>query len=336
VAYGITIAYSRDIYRGLPVVVSDGARQHVYGQGLAYAVDSSNHAFVDHTDGLGSVREVTSGSGVIVATDQTDAFGNPLTTGGAFRQPFQFTGQQADPTGLYNLRARLYDPNTGRFMQQDPLFGNLANPLTLNRYTYVENNPTTRTDPAGLCDTGVVGDPGCNGSDLSAGSPMIGPLSEEPSPAPDTDPGHASVGNEAISLVSQASYRLFGGPLRSIWASLRAFAADESGEVGWGRSSAAGQRQLPFSDPSLLTEVNVTLDAIEAGGPFAYSKDGTVWQNKDGDLPVEPPGYYREYTVATPGSATRGARRIVQGLGGETYYTNDHDRTFIQIDPGRY
>jgi hypothetical protein len=53
---------------------------------------------VDHTDGLGSVREVTSGNGSIVATYQTDAFGNPLATGGTFSQPFQLTGRQADPT----------------------------------------------------------------------------------------------------------------------------------------------------------------------------------------------------------------------------------------------
>jgi hypothetical protein len=56
--------------------------------GLACAVDRTNHAFVYHTDGIGSVREVTIGSGAIVATYQTDAFGNPLATGGTFTQPF--------------------------------------------------------------------------------------------------------------------------------------------------------------------------------------------------------------------------------------------------------
>jgi hypothetical protein len=59
-----------------------------------------SHAFAYHTDGLESTREVTSGSGTMVATYQTDAFGNPLATGGSFRQPFQFTGQQADPLSL--------------------------------------------------------------------------------------------------------------------------------------------------------------------------------------------------------------------------------------------
>jgi hypothetical protein len=48
------------------------------------------------------------------------------------------------------------------------------------------------------------------------------------------------------------------------------------------------------------------------------------------------PDYYREYTVNTPGAKDRGARRIVRGKGGETYYTDDHYRNFIQIDPRKY
>jgi RHS repeat-associated protein len=108
-------------------------------------------------DGLVRVGEVTSGSKAIVATYQTDAFGNPLATGGTFSQPFQFTGQQADPTGLYNLRARLYDPNTGRFMQQDTLFGNSNDPLSLNRYIYAQSDPMTLADPSGMVATVMVG-----------------------------------------------------------------------------------------------------------------------------------------------------------------------------------
>jgi hypothetical protein len=105
VTNGITTTYTLDVNRSLPVVLSDGTDDYVYGQGLAFVVDSSNHACVYHTDGLGSVREVTSGSKAIVATDQTDAFGNPLATGGTFRQPFQFTGQRADSTRLRDSAA---------------------------------------------------------------------------------------------------------------------------------------------------------------------------------------------------------------------------------------
>lgn len=76
-----------------------------------------------------------------------------------------------------------------------------------------------------------------------------------------------------------------------------------------------------------------TLRLIQQGGPYPYRKDGTVFQNREGRLPNKPRGYYREYTVPTPGSRDRGARRIVAG--GEPpevfYYTHDHYRSFRRI-----
>jgi ribonuclease T1 len=78
------------------------------------------------------------------------------------------------------------------------------------------------------------------------------------------------------------------------------------------------------------------LAAIEAGEPLPYSEDGQTFQNREGLLPDQPLGYYREYTVATPGSPDRGARRLVIGEGGETYYTDDHYASFTRIDPAEY
>lgn len=78
-----------------------------------------------------------------------------------------------------------------------------------------------------------------------------------------------------------------------------------------------------------------TLDLIEAGGPFPYSQDGVVFQNREGVLPSRSTGYYHEYTVITPGAPTRGARRIVTGEEvEEDYYTADHYVTFDLIDHG--
>jgi ribonuclease T1 len=79
-------------------------------------------------------------------------------------------------------------------------------------------------------------------------------------------------------------------------------------------------------------QVEETLRLIERGGPFPYEKDGTTFSNREGRLPAHPRGYYREYTVPTPGARNRGARRIVRGKGGETYYTRDHYETFTRID----
>jgi ribonuclease T1 len=87
---------------------------------------------------------------------------------------------------------------------------------------------------------------------------------------------------------------------------------------------------------ALPPEALDTLLLIEEGGPFPYDQDGSTFQNREGILPDQPRGYYREYTVETPGSPDRGARRVVTGRDGERYYTDDHYESFRFIvgDPG--
>ncbi len=82
---------------------------------------------------------------------------------------------------------------------------------------------------------------------------------------------------------------------------------------------------------ALPPEAQATLALIKQGGPFPYRKDGTVFHNRERRLPPQPTGYYREYTVPTPGARDRGARRIVAGGPGEYYYTADHYRSFRRI-----
>ncbi|MEU4010101.1 ribonuclease domain-containing protein [Streptomyces pseudogriseolus] len=101
---------------------------------------------------------------------------------------------------------------------------------------------------------------------------------------------------------------------------------------------------LPVAAPSVLavgeicygdlpSEAHDTLDLIEQGGPFPFEQDGTVFQNREGILPDQSTGYYHEYTVITPGSPTRGARRIVTGEEyQEDYYTADHYASFDLVD----
>jgi len=81
----------------------------------------------------------------------------------------------------------------------------------------------------------------------------------------------------------------------------------------------------------LPAEARETLVLIRAGGPYPYSKDGAVFGNRERLLPKQSRGYYREYTVKTPGAKDRGARRIVAGRNGEYYYTADHYRSFRRI-----
>jgi ribonuclease T1 len=85
-------------------------------------------------------------------------------------------------------------------------------------------------------------------------------------------------------------------------------------------------------DPGdLPQEARETLDLIDRGGPFPYDEDGGTFGNFEGLLPDHQRGYYREYTVDTPGSEDRGARRVVTGDGGEYYWTRDHYESFERI-----
>ncbi|MEU2232991.1 ribonuclease domain-containing protein [Streptomyces vietnamensis] len=81
----------------------------------------------------------------------------------------------------------------------------------------------------------------------------------------------------------------------------------------------------------LPPEARKTLALIARGGPFPYAKDGAVFSNFERVLPRKERGYYHEYTVKTPGERDRGARRIVTGRSGETYYTDDHYETFREV-----
>ena len=106
-----------------------------------------------------------------------------------------------------------------------------------------------------------------------------------------------------------------------------------------GHEAAPGATaEAPAADarfPAFLPpEAVATLRTIEHGGPFPHDRDGSVFQNRERRLPDRPRGYYREYTVETPGSRDRGARRIVTG--GQPpavyYYTDDHYRTFRRVE----
>lgn len=87
----------------------------------------------------------------------------------------------------------------------------------------------------------------------------------------------------------------------------------------------------------LPTQARLTYERIREGGPFPHDKDGSVFGNYERQLPAQKRGYYREYTVATPGTRGRGARRIVCGGAPRTpdacYYTQDHYSSFRTIVP---
>jgi ribonuclease T1 len=99
---------------------------------------------------------------------------------------------------------------------------------------------------------------------------------------------------------------------------------------------AEAASELTIAVSLLPPQGQAMLALIEQGGPFKHEKDGVVFGNRERLLPGKPRGYYREYTVRTPGVSSRGARRIV--CGGEPpakpeacYYTEDHYASFRRV-----
>jgi ribonuclease T1 len=107
---------------------------------------------------------------------------------------------------------------------------------------------------------------------------------------------------------------------------------------------AKGGAAVPGADSGLPVKALSTLPPqasdtwklIEKGGPYPYPRnDDVVFENREKRLPGKKSGYYHEYTVKTPGSADRGARRLITGQAHELYYTGDHYASFVVVDPAR-
>ncbi|WP_243745313.1 ribonuclease domain-containing protein [Streptomyces hainanensis] len=105
--------------------------------------------------------------------------------------------------------------------------------------------------------------------------------------------------------------------------------------IGDSTSSVAALAYGDICYSDLPSQAHDTLDLIEEGGPYPYPQDGGTFYNREGLLPSRATGYYHEYTVETPGSPTRGARRVVTGDSyQEDYYTADHYASFDLVDHG--
>ena len=150
---GNITTYLQDLGASLPVVMSEttnGGITNDFVYSFELIAEYSNGWSFYHTDGIGSTRLLTDASGT--ATDQYiyDAFGAERNRTGSSSQSFTYTGEQSDSeSGLLFLRARYYDPQTGKFTSADPYPLSSGLTQSINRYTYVKNNPITNIDPSG-------------------------------------------------------------------------------------------------------------------------------------------------------------------------------------------
>jgi guanyl-specific ribonuclease Sa len=125
-------------------------------------------------------------------------------------------------------------------------------------------------------------------------------------------------------------------PLVALLALLAALAVGYAVNALHGDSSREPTPIRTVALSALPPQAAQTVRLIERGGPFPYPHDdGVVFHNLEHRLPAEPDGYYHEYTVPTPGSPDRGARRIVTGARGQFWYTGDHYETFRRVDVDR-
>lgn len=123
---------------------------YVRGNQLVARVDANgSKAYYVH-NGHGDVVGLTDGAGNVLNQYTYDIWGNPITEQESVPNPFRYSGEFWDEsTQLQYLRARWYDPSMGRFINEDTYEGDISNPLTLNLYTYVANNPLKYKDPTG-------------------------------------------------------------------------------------------------------------------------------------------------------------------------------------------
>jgi len=142
-----TTDYVLDLAATLPVVISDTDAVYLYGLDIIAQQQAERHYYVH--DGLGSVRQLVDSTGDLATSYAYDPFGVPLA-GGTMPNPYRFTGEAWDAeVELLYLRARCYQPATGRFVTKDPWPGDRRSPDTLNAYQYVTNNPVNLVDPSG-------------------------------------------------------------------------------------------------------------------------------------------------------------------------------------------
>jgi RHS repeat-associated protein len=159
VSGGITRNYLWDVNGSLPALAversgSSTLRDYAYGVDLnSMTTSGSNYFYLE--DAYGSIADVTSVAGATEWTYSYDAFGNDAGTTkvdpSAPANPMRFDGQLSDAlTGLYYMRARIFDPNTGRFLQIDPI-PRFAGAPYASSYVYVDDRPTVLSDPSGAC-----------------------------------------------------------------------------------------------------------------------------------------------------------------------------------------
>ncbi len=269
-----------------------------------------------HQDHLQSVVAATDAQGQLVAEQSFFPTGE-LRGGRGFVDRRGFTGQRRDEsTGLIHFQHRELDPLVGRWASVDPEFLELdveelrEHGEATTAYAYVANDFANVIDP-----TGLRGHRGGQGKGGQGKAPQVS--------------GGQAKGGQGKGKGAQGKGGQKGGQGK-----------------GGGQAKKDAPKQpdapskvmkdvtvTPKGKPDIKGDVDIgpTLARIDKGGKDAHKNDGSTFQNKEGLLPAQPQGYYKEYVHRTEGVKGPGPQRVVVGQGGEKYYTPDHYKTFIPV-----
>jgi RHS repeat-associated protein len=338
-----------------------------YGQSLTAAAPRCTTCYVME-DHLGSTRMMADQNGTLVAAHDYLPFGEEIYAGtnsrsssyypGNFEPGLLFTGKLRDDwgeSGLDYFGARYFSGAQGRFTSVDPenRGGKVPDPQSWNGYAYGRNNPLLYTDPTGetyqICVTNDQGKNQCS----SVSDDQFGQIQQNPGSGISLSNGNinAFVNGQWVNAGTYAQTDVdlppgVGMALHAAGATadaeIKKFARDVAIGVSTGLvagvvigAAAEGiealPRVLPFKNTDLIQRVSRALTRIGQGAKM-YSRDGIPFQNREGLLPGQGPGYYTEYTVEpAAGGAGRGAERLVLGKGGEVYYTPNHYGSFVRV-----
>jgi RHS repeat-associated protein len=305
----------------VPLLESDsgGGTNHSFFYGgeslISTKIGSAQHYYL--TDGMGTVANVVSANGTTTEGTYTyEPFGAVrVATETGITQPLRFDGQYRETWGHYNLRAREYEPASGRFFQRDPAASALSDPV-VSSYVFANDSPTVLSDPSGMSAIGdtlweAVHHPFASWSAAPAWSKVVA--------------GASAV--IAIAAGVTACALATGG----ICAGFTVFGLGNVAAEGTGATLACEEYCDDVAQASNLAQrVAQTIDRAK-NGVRLYTKDGGVFTNDKALLPAQEFGYYTEWTVVNPNLLHRGVDRIVMGQGGDFWFTWDHYKTFVRI-----
>lgn len=282
------------------------------------AVHAANDAHYFHPDALGSTRTLTGTSGAMTDSYRFKAFGETQSHTGASEQPFLFAGEQRDGEAeQYYLRARYYDPATGRFTARDTFAGFSMYPSSLNRFGYTGNNPASDLDPSGRMSLFMAGG-------LTVGAVSLAAITSLPSYR-----GYFNVFSNGDNFESRIGSSAFDNPVAEQYVigsasrELRKYVASQAGVATMTSASRAG------------TDGHHTVPVYVCGTDLE--------QEKYPLSSTEHSEIHRElvrYTINVDEMMAKGYSALALSIGGRPLFSYRGDslgftRTLAQTPPGR-